>query len=85
VEAWKEIIHRARRCHPDHRVFMSPYFFSKDLGHIDQVLNGLYDKSFERKKHGIAERPGKGNAEEFGVTSDAVARVFKFGKLGKSS
>jgi hypothetical protein len=81
VEALTEIIHKARQCHPSHRTFMSPYFFSKDLTHIDQVLNGLYDKSFERGKYGPTriERAGRGDAEEFGFKGGSLRRVTTLG------
>jgi hypothetical protein len=78
---WIEIIHRARQCHEDHRPFMSPYFFSKDLTHVDQVLNGLYDKSFSRGKYGPTkiERAGRGDAQDFGFKSGRRRRITTLG------
>jgi hypothetical protein len=76
-DVWIEIVHRARQCHASHRVFMSPYFFAKDLTHIDQVMNGLYDKSFERGKNGSTkiERAGRGDAEDFGFKGGRRRRI----------
>ena len=76
-ESWIEIIHKARQCHESHRAFMSPVFFSKDLSHVDQVMNGLYEKSFERSKYGATkvERAGRGDREEFGIKSRSSRRV----------
>lgn len=77
VAAWTEIIHKARQCHQSNRVYMSPVFFSKDLSHIDQVMNGLYERSFERGKYGSTrvEREGRGDAEDFGFTGGRRRRV----------
>lgn len=77
VLAWVEIIHKTRKCHKSHRPFMSPYFFAKDTTHIDQVMNGLYEKSFERGKYGSTkvERAGRGDAEDFGVKGGRRRRV----------
>jgi hypothetical protein len=88
-EHWIEIIHKARQCHPSHRRLVSPAFFSKDLEHINQLLRGVYDHSFERKGNGkptVIERKGRGDAEEFGATEgNGVERAKKLANAFKSS
>ena len=88
-EHWQGIVHKARQCHASHYPLMSPAFFSKDLEHINQLLRGVYDRSFERKGHGkptITERPGRGNAEEFGAEAGkGAARVKRLADAFKSS
>ncbi len=74
---WTEIVRKARQCHRSHMPFMSPYFFSKDVTHIDQVMNGMYEQSFERGKYGATrvEREGRGDAEDFGFTGGRRRRI----------
>lgn len=87
-EHWRNIIHKARQCHPSHYPFMCPAFMSKDLEHINQILRGVYDRAFERKRFGkpsFAERPGRGNAEEFGgEAGEGVERAKRISDAFKS-
>jgi len=57
-KGWAELIHTAGKCHPEHYSKMSPAWFSKDLEHVNQIVRGIYNHSFEK---GSADGKGTGS------------------------
>jgi hypothetical protein len=67
---WVKLIHIARQCHPEHYPKISPVWLSKDLEHVNQVVRGIYNDSFEKENaYGPGTRKarlsGKGDLQTY--------------------